>query len=173
MGDTADRDPPLPLGRVGRWPHHCGDRRQCAAGRCLAGRHGDVHVGWHEGDRLDGCPSAFDWQPAPTAKFAATCSSLQCTFDASGSNDPDGDIVDYQWDFGDGTTASGPSATHTFASDGVFEVTLTVSDDKAATATSTQSLSVSLAVVAFRAANSSNVSSSTASVVVPAAGPEW
>ena len=104
----------------------------------------------------------------PTANFAATCSSLQCTFDASGSNDPDGDIVDYQWNFGDGVTASGPSAIHTFANDGTFEVTLTVSDNKAATATSTQSLSVSLAVVAFRAANSSNVSSSTAAVVVPA-----
>ncbi|MBW0253626.1 PKD domain-containing protein [Cellulomonas sp. PS-H5] len=53
------------------------------------------------------------------------------TFDASGSTDPDGRIVDYRWEFGDGTTASGPVVTHTFAP-GTYDVTLVVTDDAGA-----------------------------------------
>lgn len=49
-------------------------------------------------------------------------------FDAGGSFD-DGTITDYTWDFGDGTTATGPTANHTFADEGVFIVTLTITDD--------------------------------------------
>jgi hypothetical protein len=51
-------------------------------------------------------------------------------FDATGTSDPDGDDLSYAWDFGDGATASGPSASHTFASTPATEVvvTLTASD---------------------------------------------
>jgi PKD repeat protein len=51
------------------------------------------------------------------------------TFDASGSYD-DGQIVSYFWDFGDGTTATGPHVTHTFANEGVYVVVLTVTDNQ-------------------------------------------
>jgi PKD repeat protein len=51
------------------------------------------------------------------------------TFDGSGSMDPDGTIVAYDWDFGDGNTGTGVSPTHTYASAGTFTVTLTVTDD--------------------------------------------
>ena len=39
-------------------------------------------------------------------------------FDGSGSSDPDGTIVAYDWDFGDGTTGTGATPTHTYALDG-------------------------------------------------------
>src|SRR6185295_10689139 len=42
------------------------------------------------------------------------------SFSAAGSIDPNGSIVSYAWDFGDGATGSGVSVTHTFAQDGVF-----------------------------------------------------
>ena len=49
-------------------------------------------------------------------------------FDASASTD-DGAIVEYQWDFGDGTTGSGVAAQHTYTRAGEFEVALIVIDD--------------------------------------------
>jgi len=105
---------------------------------------------------------------SPTASFSASCSSLQCSFNAMASTDPDGTIVDYQWDFGDGTSGTGVAPVHTFPGDGTFNVTLTVMDNQSATATSTTSVPISLAIVTFRAENSSNANSSTASVTVPA-----
>jgi PKD repeat protein len=54
---------------------------------------------------------------------------VSITFDSSGSTDADGTIVSYTWDFGDGTTGSGPSPTHAYQTDGTFTVELTVTDD--------------------------------------------
>ena len=65
----------------------------------------------------------------PTADIVADCVGLDCTFDGSGSSDGDGSIVDWAWDFGDGTSASGPTVAHSYASDGTFTVRLTVIDD--------------------------------------------
>jgi len=50
-------------------------------------------------------------------------------FNASGSYDPDGMIVNYYWDFGDGTNASGVTVPHAYADNGNYTVTLTVTDD--------------------------------------------
>jgi PKD repeat protein len=55
------------------------------------------------------------------------------TFDASGSYDPDGYIVSYSWDFGDGNTASGVTVSHSYPASGSYTVTLTVTDDDGAT----------------------------------------
>jgi PKD repeat protein len=57
-----------------------------------------------------------------------------CTFDGSGSYDPDGSIVKYAWDFGDGTDGNGMIASHTYASKGTFTATLAVTDDDGAVA---------------------------------------
>jgi len=51
------------------------------------------------------------------------------TFDASSSYDPDGTIVKYEWDFGDGSKAEGKVVTHAYSKPGEYVVTLTVTDD--------------------------------------------
>jgi arylsulfatase A-like enzyme/PKD repeat protein len=72
---------------------------------------------------------------APTAAATGNCVSLVCTFGGSGSNDLDGTIASYAWNFGDGTTGSGVSPTHTYAASGTHTVVLTVTDNQGATAT--------------------------------------
>ncbi len=64
------------------------------------------------------------------------------TFDASSSLDPNGTIASYAWDFGDGTTGSGVSVSHTFAQDGEFSVRVTVTDNDGLTDSATFTLSV-------------------------------
>src|SRR6266436_1769545 len=50
-------------------------------------------------------------------------------FDGTASSDPDGVIVAYQWDFGDGTTSTLAQPTHQYAANGSYTVTLTVTDN--------------------------------------------
>jgi hypothetical protein len=63
-------------------------------------------------------------------------------FDASLSTDPDGRITQYAWDFGDGNTGTGVTTTHAYARDGVFTVTLTVTDDHGATGQAVKTIPV-------------------------------
>ena len=65
----------------------------------------------------------------PDAVIAASCSALTCSVSGDGSTDADGSIVSYRWNFGDGTTATGMSASHAYATAGTRTVTLTVVDD--------------------------------------------
>jgi PKD repeat protein len=53
-------------------------------------------------------------------------------FNAEASTDSDGDIVSFEWDFGDGSTAKGEAVTHAFSVTQTtkFIVTLKVTDDK-------------------------------------------
>jgi chitodextrinase len=72
--------------------------------------------------------------------YSGTMSDV-ISFDGSGSSDSDGTIVQYDWNFGDGNTASGINPTHTYSADGSYTVSLTVTDDKGATdSSSTTSL---------------------------------
>jgi PKD repeat protein len=54
----------------------------------------------------------------------------QVTFDASLSTSTAGPIEDYEWNFGDGGTASGSIVTHTFTNTTIFTVVLNVTDSK-------------------------------------------
>ncbi|SHK02331.1 M4 family metallopeptidase [Rhodothermus profundi] len=53
---------------------------------------------------------------------------LTVTFDASASSDPDGDALNFYWEFGDGTTGSGQRTRHTFQTPGRYTVWLAVVD---------------------------------------------
>src|SRR3989475_1582564 len=55
------------------------------------------------------------------------------TLRGSGS-DPDGTITSYRWDFGDGASASGATASHAYATAGAYTAKLTVTDDRGAQA---------------------------------------
>ena len=55
--------------------------------------------------------------------------SREVKFDAFSSHDPDGEIIKYLWNFGDGKKEKGVSALHSFRNPGRYTVRLTVIDD--------------------------------------------
>ena len=71
---------------------------------------------------------------APTAAFEVVAVDLPrrtVSVDGSGSHDPDGDIVSYAWTWGDGladNASATPFANHSYAADGEYTITLTVTD---------------------------------------------
>jgi PKD repeat protein len=77
--------------------------------------------------------------PSPAAGSAP----LEVDFDGSGSSDPDGIIVSYSWSFGDGGSATGVAASHTYTEPGTYveplshSASLTVTDDDGLTTTVT------------------------------------
>ncbi|MEA1997042.1 MAG: PKD domain-containing protein [Gemmatimonadota bacterium] len=82
----------------------------------------------------------------PVASFSLKPQSgllpLTVNFNAAGSNDPDGPIVLYEWDFGDGSTAQGVTAEYTYENAGAYTVSLTVTDKKGLTAKTTGTVNV-------------------------------
>lgn len=64
------------------------------------------------------------------------------TFDGSGSYHPDGIIISYFWDFGDGQNSTEQTSTHTYTQEGTYTVTLTVTDVDSATDTDTTAATV-------------------------------
>jgi PKD repeat protein len=80
---------------------------------------------------------------SPIAAFTHVATNLNVDFDASTSNDPDGTIASYSWDFGDGSPAgSGVAPSHSYTIGGFYDVTLTVTDDDGATNSTTQTIGV-------------------------------
>lgn len=76
----------------------------------------------------------------PTAQFTASVDKLTASFDGTGSTDSDGTIASYAWDFGDGSTSTNATPTHTFGSAGDQTVSLTVTDNDGATDTITKTV---------------------------------
>ena len=67
---------------------------------------------------------------------------LAVHFDSSGSTDPDGTISSYYWDFMDGSSSTEANPLHEFNVPGTYEVTLTVTDDKGASASNSVTIVV-------------------------------
>ncbi|HRK46898.1 MAG TPA: PKD domain-containing protein, partial [Nocardioides sp.] len=79
---------------------------------------------------------------APTAAFTYNCTGISCHFDSSGSGDNDGSISSYDWTFGDGEEAGSPNPDKDYLATGVYDVTLTVTDDGGLSSSTTQQVSV-------------------------------
>jgi PKD repeat protein len=99
---------------------------------------GNVHVVWSDGDRNH--PRHIFYAKvklpgsAPEAVIEANPQSglvpFKVNFNGSKSSDPDGKIVDYRWDFGDGSSATGSAkVSHTYTERGIYVATLSVIDE--------------------------------------------
>jgi PKD repeat protein len=80
---------------------------------------------------------------SPVAAFTYSCTDLACDCDGTGSSDADGTIAGYEWDYGDGSTGSGVTASHTYTTAGTYTVVLTVTDNGGASDDDTQGVTVS------------------------------
>ena len=95
---------------------------------------------------------------SPTASITSSCDNLDCDFGAI-ANDSDGEIASIDWEFGDGGTATGASAAHSYLSSDTYTVSLTVTDDDNASTTVTQSLTVAANVAPMASFTTSCVDS--------------
>ncbi len=92
---------------------------------------------------------------APVAHLLATPTSgpapLTVGFNALGSVDPDGTIVSYAWNFGDGQSGTGPQVSHLYSQPGAYTAMLTVTDDDGASASTTVLITASSSSISLQA----------------------
>jgi len=67
---------------------------------------------------------------------------LTVNFNSAGSNDPDGAITGYSWNFGDSNSSTLPNPTHTYSNAGTYNATLTVTDNQGATGSDVEVITV-------------------------------
>lgn len=84
------------------------------------------------------------YNQTPVARMVKTngvaIAPLTVNFDGTSSTDADGTIATYRWNFGDGYTATGASVNHLYTTRGLYTATLTVTDDRGATSSTTTSI---------------------------------
>lgn len=82
----------------------------------------------------------------PVASFTASTQNgeapLAITFNASASHDPDNDPLSYYWNYGDGNTDTGSTASHSYQNAGDYTVKLTVNDGHSSSTAATRTISV-------------------------------
>lgn len=93
---------------------------------------------WGQSNTTSQVVTVAPW-PAPTASFYSPCPSPgSCSLSGLGGplyfqdesySNSGGNIVSWSWDFGDGTTSTLENPPHSYASQGTYTVTLTVTDD--------------------------------------------
>src|SRR5262249_52329932 len=59
----------------------------------------------------------------PVASFTFSCNRMTCSFDGFASHDSDDGIVMWSWNFGDGTSGSNRTTTHSYLQQGTYVVT--------------------------------------------------
>jgi subtilisin family serine protease len=77
---------------------------------------------------------------APVASFNASCSRNVCTFTSTSTDDVG--IASWSWYFGDNTTGSGSTVSHTYTSRGTYTVSLTVRDGSGLASTAQRSVTI-------------------------------
>ncbi len=75
---------------------------------------------------------------------------LTVYFSSNGSYDPDGSIVKYDWDFGDGTTSADPNPSHIYTKAGTFTPSLVVFDNTGLSSSTMLTVIAKPAVVATK-----------------------
>ncbi|MCI5161852.1 MAG: PKD domain-containing protein [Candidatus Electrothrix sp. AX5] len=83
--------------------------------------------------------------PTAVIESSATAGTvpLNVSFAGSGSHDPEGSIIAYIWNFGDGSpTASGSTTTHQYTAEGTYNASLKVTDNQGAIDTVSTSIIV-------------------------------
>ena len=91
--------------------------------------------------------SAAPSNQAPEAEFSSTTAGLTANLNGGPSDDPDGTIVSYAWNFGDGDIGADESTSHPYEAAGTYTVTLTVTDDDGATDSVSHDVTVSAVTV--------------------------
>jgi len=78
---------------------------------------------------------------APISSFSVSVTGLDATFTDT-STDSDGTVSSWSWDFGDGNSSTAQNPIHTYAADGNYTASLTVTDNESATNTSSQAVTI-------------------------------
>lgn len=93
-----------------------------------------------------GCHQAREWNEPPSVGFSFTPQSpsvgTTVEFTAEATDPEDGTVVSFEWTFGDGGEASGPTVTHEYGAAGSYDVTVTVTDDGGRTDSATKTVAV-------------------------------
>ena len=100
-----------------------------------AGRPALYYTSYANGGEVRRITYAPAGQRPPVAAFTADVPAgdapVEVAFDAGGSSDPDGEVLRYRWDFGDGSppvTSAGAAVTHRYGAAGTYTATLRVTD---------------------------------------------
>jgi hypothetical protein len=98
---------------------------------------------WFDDVKLSN-PAAGDG--APVLEFNISGRNIltgeEITLDASGSFDYDGEIMQYLWEFGDGESVTGPVVQHAYATDSIFRVRVTITDNEGKSSTGSEMIFV-------------------------------
>ncbi|MEY2571560.1 MAG: hypothetical protein QOE63_1910, partial [Acidimicrobiaceae bacterium] len=108
--------------------------------------------------------------PSATADKTSGPAPLTVKFDATGSRDPDGDAMTYDWDFGDGSAhATSATPSHTYAT-GNWTARLTVTDARGRSASTTLAISAGNSAPVVTIAQPTDGGAYTDNVPVPLVG---
>lgn len=110
----------------------------------------------------------------PTARVSATPTRgtvpLTVQFDGTGSQDVDGEVVAYAWEFGDGESGEGAAPSHTYTTAGYYPARLTVTDDSGATSSATLLITVLSPSSSSTTDSGATTSDNTGSTTAPMCG---